>query len=99
MGPNSQAAVISTHLQVNRLHEVGIGLQHAAYNHTVRGGKITDIFQPVNPGDTTLFHDKATKRFLEGPGTEWYLQPVLYWNFNLFGRFALHGIDGIQGIG
>lgn len=95
MGPNSQAAIISTHLQVHRLHEVGIGLQHAAYNHTVRGGKITDIFQPLDPGDTTQFHDNATKRFL-GPGTEWYLQPVLYWNFNLFGRFALHSSLGVD---
>ncbi len=95
MGPNSQAAVLSALLQVTRRHEVGIGINHFAYNHTGRGGNITDVFQREDPLDSLRYHDSATKRFL-GPGTEWYLQPALYWNFNLFGRFALHATGTID---
>ncbi|MBN1308700.1 MAG: hypothetical protein JXA18_12325, partial [Chitinispirillaceae bacterium] len=88
-GPNSQAAVFSALLQVHPLHEVGIGINHFAYNHSVRGGTITDVPQLKDPLDTARFHDAKKKRFL-GPGTEWLLQPALYWNFNCFGRFALY---------
>ncbi|MBN1578639.1 MAG: hypothetical protein JW913_18895 [Chitinispirillaceae bacterium] len=89
MGPNSQAAVLSALLRVHPIHEVGIGLNHYAWNHSVRGGTITDVPQLKDPLDTTRYYDTTKKRFL-GPGTEWHLQPALYWNVNLFGRIALN---------
>jgi hypothetical protein len=95
LGPNSQGAVLSVLVQLNRLHEAGIGLNHFAYNRSVRGGKITDVFQHFDPDNPTRYHDVPTKRFL-GPGTEWFLQPVLYWNVNLFGRFALRARTSVD---
>ena len=95
LGPNSQAAVLNVLLQVHRMHEAGIGINHYAYNRTVRGGSIADVFQLEDPLDSLRYHDSTTKRFL-GPGTEWFLQPTLYWNFNLFGRFALHARSSID---
>lgn len=89
LGPNSQGAVVAVLMQLDRLHEAGIGLRHVAWNHTVRGGSITDVFQQPGIVDSSLYYDSKTKQYL-GPGTEWYLQPVLYWNFNVFGRFELH---------
>jgi hypothetical protein len=87
LGPNSLAGVIVALLQLHPLHEVGVGINQTAYNRSVRGGKITDVFQHVDPLDPLRYHDQTTKEFL-GDGTEWLLQPSLYWNFNSFGRFA-----------
>jgi hypothetical protein len=95
MGPNSQAAIFSFLMQISPLHEVGIGLRHTAWNGTVRGGSITDVFQFEDPEDSTRFFDSPTKRFL-GPGTEWYLQPVLYWNFNLFSMISLRTMGTVD---
>lgn len=88
LGPNSQTAVLSGLIHLHPLHEAGVGLHHFAWNRTVRGGEITDVFQDDELIDAARFHDSTTKRFL-GPGTKWFLQPALYWNFNCFGRFAL----------
>jgi hypothetical protein len=91
LGPNSQAAVFAVLLQVHPLHEVGVGFNHFAYNHTTRGGSITDIFQYPDSENKAGFIDATVKRFL-GPGTVRYLQPELYWNFNSLGIFSLHSV-------
>ena len=88
LGPNSQGAVLAALLRINRLHEAGIGINHFAWNNQVRGGEITDVFQHPDPQDSLRFHDATVKHFL-GKGTQWFLQPVIYWNFNVFGRFTL----------
>jgi hypothetical protein len=95
LGPNSQGAVGRVLLQLNRLNEAGVGINHTAFNRSVRGGKITDIFQQPGPVDSTAYYDAKVKQFL-GPGTLWFLQPVLYWNFNVFGRFELHATAAVD---
>lgn len=91
LGPNSQAAVLAVLLQVHPLHELGVGVNHFACNHTTRGGSITDIFQYPDAQNRSGFIDETQKRFL-GPGTTWNLQPELYWNFNPLGLFSLHSV-------
>lgn len=90
-GPNSLSSVLMGLIKVHPLHETGFGIQQLAYNHTVRGGSITDVFQHEDPDDTTRYHDATTKEFL-GKGTLWHLRPSLYWKFNTFGTFALDAV-------
>ncbi len=95
LGPNSQGAVGRVLVQLNRLNEAGVGINHTAFNRSVRGGKITDVFQQPGSVDSTAYYDAKVKQFL-GPGTQWFLQPVLYWNFNVFGRFELHATAAVD---
>ncbi|MCX8170029.1 MAG: hypothetical protein N3D72_02950, partial [Candidatus Methanomethyliaceae archaeon] len=95
LGPNSQGAVVKALLQVAKYYEIGIGIIHTAYNRNVRGGEITDIFQLENPENPEQYHDSMKKRFL-GEGTEWSLQPTIYWNFNMFGIFELTSLVGVE---
>ncbi len=95
LGPNSQAAALDFFLFVHPLHEVGFGLRHSAFNRSVRGGNISDVFQHVDSSHGRLYGDSETKRFL-GPGTSWFLQPVVHWNFNAFGRFSLRSVISVD---
>ncbi|HON11464.1 MAG TPA: hypothetical protein PLE24_11405 [Chitinispirillaceae bacterium] len=88
LGPNSQAIVLAVYSQINRLNMLGIGMNSIAVNSSVRGGKISDVFQHKDPLDSLRFHDSEEKRFL-GSGTEWSLTPVLYWSFNQWGKFRI----------
>jgi hypothetical protein len=86
-GPNSQALTALFQMTVNPLHIAGIGLWHVAQNRSVRGGKITDIFQYPQE-DTTRFADSEVKHFL-GKGTEFKIGPILTYQFNPFGKIQV----------
>lgn len=86
LGPNTQALVASAKVQVDKRNELGIGISHIGKNPSVRGGKITDIFQQETENEPREFTDNTKKEFL-GDGTEWYLRPSVMWNFNPFGKF------------
>lgn len=88
MGPNSFAAKVVALLQWSRRNEFGIGVDVSAKNTTTRGGSITDVFQHPDPVDSLRFHDETVKKFL-GEGTVLMCRPVLYWNYDVFGRFAV----------
>ena len=83
LGPNSQAIVISTIVQVNKLNAIQLKFTNTGKNSSVRGGTITDIFQNDSE-DSTVFYDSEKKKFL-GPGTVWSSKPGIQWSFNPFG--------------
>ncbi|NLE02068.1 MAG: hypothetical protein GX640_19565, partial [Fibrobacter sp.] len=89
LGPNSQAFVLNSTYNLNRLHTVGIGLSSIAKNDSTRGSHITDIFQFPDPNDSSGFTDIPKKRFM-GPGTKWSLKPSVTWCFNPYGLFSLN---------
>lgn len=88
LGPNSQAVILVIQSQINKYHQLGVGLSSLAKNEQARGGKITDVFQDENRVEEGQFFDSTKKRFL-GPGTVWRLRPSLSWNFNPFGNFSI----------
>jgi hypothetical protein len=88
LGPNSQAIVISTIVQLNTMNALQLKFTNTGKNSSVRGGNITDVFQD-DPEDSTAFHDSEKKRFL-GPGTVWSSKPAIQWSFNSFGLFNVN---------
>lgn len=84
LGPNSQAIVLSTIMQINKLNSFEIIFRNIAKNSSYRGGNITDIFQ--EDGISTHFQDSEKKEFL-GPGTVWSFQPGIRWYLNSFGIY------------
>jgi len=87
LGPNSQAIVVSTIMQLNKTNAIQFKFLNTGKNSTVRGGNITDVFQ--DPEDTTAFHDSKKKKFL-GPETVWSSKPSIQWTFNSFGLFNVN---------
>lgn len=77
-GPNSQAISISAEYALSRFNSIKIRYLNSAKNSSVRGGKITDVFQ--QSPDSTLFHDSNKKRFL-GDGTIFTSVPSVEWIF------------------
>ena len=85
LGPNSMAIAANCDMSVTKKGIVGLKLTSVAANPTVRGGKITDIFQGhggINEPDS------ETKKFL-GAGTVHHLRPGIYGTYNPFGLFRL----------
>jgi len=87
-GPNSLSAIVSCDIGVTKKVTLGVKAESISNNTSVRGGKITDIFQLS--GDAP---DAVTKRFL-GPGTVTYVRPGVYGRYDPFGMFRVNaGID------
>lgn len=88
LGPNSQAIVVSTIVQLNKMNAIQLKFTNIGKNSTVRGGTITDVFQQGTE-DTIAFRDSEKKTFL-GSGTVWSSKPAIQWSFNSFGLFNVN---------
>lgn len=84
LGPNSQGIVVSSVVQLNKLNAMELRFTNIGQNSSVRGGKITDVFQYKDPQDSTRFFDSEKKKFL-GHGTVWSNRPAIGWHFNQYG--------------
>ncbi|MDR0331739.1 MAG: hypothetical protein LBH93_08540 [Chitinispirillales bacterium] len=90
MGPNTMAIAVSGDMSVTKKGTLGVRLTSLSSNPTVRGGKITDIFQY---SDDPLERDSETKKFL-GPGTTHCVRPGVYGYYDPLGLFRLNaGFD------
>jgi hypothetical protein len=89
-GPNSLSAIINCDIGVTDKVTLGVKATSLSNNPAARGGKITDIFQYGDSGNTP---DAGTKKFL-GPGTVHHVRPGIYGYYDPFGLFRLNaGID------
>jgi hypothetical protein len=89
-GPNSLSAIVSCDISVTEKITLGIRTASLSNNPSARGGKITDIFQFGDNGNTP---DVGIKKFL-GPGTVHYVKPGVYGRYDPFGFFRVNaGID------
>jgi hypothetical protein len=71
---------------------LGAKVASLSNNASVRGGKITDIFQFEGSGNDAP-PDVGTKKFL-GPGTVTYLRPGVYGRYDPWGLFRVNaGVD------
>lgn len=92
-GPNSQAFTIDMSSCINPQVKCGINLLTFAKNSSVRGGKITDIFQDTIRGG--VFQDSERKTFL-GKGTEFTTIPSIYGQYNVWGTFFMDCKIGLK---
>jgi hypothetical protein len=89
-GPNTLSAIVGGDIGVTEKVTLGARVASLSNNPSVRGGKITDIFQY---GDSARAPDAGVKKFL-GPGTVHYVKPGVYGYYDPFGLFRLNaGID------
>jgi hypothetical protein len=89
-GPNSLSATVNCDIGVTKKMTLGVKVASLSNNPSVRGGKITDIFQDKGRVSTP---DAGTKKFL-GPGTVSYVRPGVYGRYDPFGLFRVNaGID------
>jgi hypothetical protein len=89
LGPNSQAIIAASTVQITKKHSVELKFASIAKNSSVRGGTITDIFQATDENDSTRYHDSETKKFL-GPGTVWISTPSIGWIWNPYGTLNIN---------
>jgi len=91
-GPNSLSAIVNCDIGITKKITLGAKVTSLSNNASVRGGKITDIFQ-FEGNESGNTPDAVTKRFL-GPGTVTYVKPGIYGRYDPFGLFRVNaGID------
>lgn len=91
-GPNSLSAAVNFGVGVTKKAAVGVRASSLSNNPSVRGGKITDIFQSEG-NESGNPPDAVTKRFL-GPGTVTYIRPGVYGRYDPWGLFRVNaGLD------
>jgi hypothetical protein len=91
-GPNSLSAIVNCDIGITKKITLGARITSLSNNTSVRGGKITDIFQ-FEGNENGNPPDAVTKRFL-GPGTVSYVRPGVYGRYDPWGLFRVNaGVD------
>jgi hypothetical protein len=84
LGPNSDALNMVFEIFLNPQNTIGLSFVNTRWNHSTRGGNITDVFQDSSSTDTARIPDSEHKTFL-GKGTERSTRIGLVWKYSPFG--------------